>query len=143
MKLRSLLLLLLLALVSACGANQPSALNPRRDPNVLSREELQSADARNALEAVEKLRPRWLQKRAVRTGLDIQENVEIGVYFDNIYRGDPTVLRQIPVSDIGSMRYLDPVTAQQRFGSSLRTVYGAIMVSTGDGRRLTPRPGTR
>jgi hypothetical protein len=120
------------------GAHTPgSARTPRmvgsRGNNVITAEEIQGARALNALELVQKLRPRWLQTRGTNsmsetaqgsgsgtggsTTLEVTPGVSpIKVYMDNALLGDVTVLRNLNVGSFTEVRYFDSAQATYRWG---------------------------
>lgn len=117
--------LLGLFLLSGCASHTArSSPDPERfNSRVISTEEVQSSSARNAFELVQLLRPGWLQKKGA---YSFREDGDIVVYLDDMRVGGPDALRQIETTALSSIRFLDPVTAQARFG--LNHNYGAIQV---------------
>jgi hypothetical protein len=100
----------------------------RSNPNLLTYEEIQSIEAANLYEVVQRLRPRWLTDRAARS---THGSVGILVYEDQSRLGDIGVLRQLPVSAARTMRYLDAATASSTLpGIGSGHVAGAIVIST-------------
>ena len=111
----------LITLGAACasgGAGREDQA-PRRDPNLITAEELADYHNLDCYDAVRRLRPRWLQSRA----------------------GDPIVVRdgshlgpaseflgQIGVGQVASIRYLSATEATMRFGTGVQG--GAIVVAT-------------
>lgn len=75
-----------------------------------------------ALQAIERLRPRWLQSRA---GISGAAPV---LYVDGGRRGDSNELASIRASDVAQMEYMSPSDATTRFGTG--HTGGAIMVTT-------------
>jgi len=114
-----------LILASCAGM---AAGEARSNPNVLTYEEIQSVEAANLYEVVQRLRPRWLTDRAARS---THGSVGILVYEDQSRLGDIGVLRQLPVSAARTMRYLDAATASSTLpGIGSGHVAGAIVIST-------------
>ena len=120
---------LVLGLVAACASAGERA---RSNSNVLTREEMAEVEVANVYEAVERLRPRWLQIRAQRS---FNSATEIVVYLNRSYIGDPEVLRTFAKSNVVQLRYLDAATAQATLsGLGSRSIEGAIIeVSSGGG----------
>ena len=112
----------LTALASACasgGGGGGDERGPRRDPNLITAEELADYSNLDCFDAVRRLRPRWLQARA----------------------GDPTVVRdgsqlgpaseylsEIRVGQVESLRYLSATEATMRYGTGVQG--GAIVVTS-------------
>lgn len=120
-------LVLLLAACAAGPAPQPVNVVDR---NLITAEEMRAAGYTDAFRAVQSLRPQWLRTRGP-TSFSGPE-VIIKVYLDGSLMGGPEQLRQITISSISSIRFLDANEATQRWG--LDHVNGAILVSTrGDG----------
>ena len=119
----------LLILGAACSAST----NPRpsgRSASLISTEELQASAYANAFEVVQALRPQWLRTRGV-TSTGSEEYVR--VYLDDSLLGAPEQLKGINSRSIASMRFVDGVTATQRWG--LNHGQGAIVVSTRETRK--------
>lgn len=124
MVLVGLLIVGALGLVSCATAER----TPRSNPNLLTYEEIQSVEAANLFEVVQRLRPRWLEDRSARTTLG---STAILVYEDQARLGDVSVLRQLPVSAAGSMRFLDAAQASATLpGIGSGHVAGAIVISS-------------
>lgn len=126
---RTAFLLVTTVALIACGAGS----GPRQEPspsfaNVITREELQQLDVRNAYDAIERLRPRWL---IVRSGVrSFSMETVVAVFQDESYLGNQEALRQLGVEGIYSIRYLDGPTAKASLpGLGSMHVQGAIIVS--------------
>jgi hypothetical protein len=113
------------------SARAPRMVGSRN--SVITADEIQNARALNALELVQKLRPRWLQTRGVNsmtetaqgtgsgtggsTTVDVTPGVSpIKVYMDNALMGDVTVLRTINLGSFTEVRYYDSAQATYRWG---------------------------
>lgn len=121
-------LLLLAALVAGgCGS---SGERVSRNQNVLTREEIVEAGVANLEEAVERLRPRWLQVRSV-TSLG-SGPAQIVVFLNNAYLGGPSTLREFQARDIAELRYLDGPRAAATLQGYPSTTHlaGAIVLVT-------------
>ncbi len=131
MTIRPILVTALLALVllaaGACAST--GSTGPRRDSNVLTPEEIAEAPVSNLYEAVERLRPRWLQIRSTRS-LNMQS--EVSVFLGSSYLGGPDALRQIGLDGLVRIRYLDSATASALYKvPDGRAIEGAIIVEVG------------
>lgn len=70
----------------------------------------------SALEAVERLRPRWLRSRGAASGAGQTLPV---VYMNGSRYGELHTLRSIPVSDIEEIRFINARDATTRFGTGV------------------------
>lgn len=95
--------ILVLAGLSACASGAEGS-GTRGSPTEISAEEVQEADARNAYELVQRLRPRWLQSRSPRS--DRLETQKL-VFIDGNRHGGLDTLSSIPIETVVSVRYLD------------------------------------
>lgn len=126
---KRLLLPLLFLLAGACTTvpNSPQVgdMPTRRDPHVLTGQEIRESSANDTYEAVRMLRPVWLRKRGA---MSVNNPSDVVVYVDNVNLGGPGALRSIPVSSVVRLQFLDASSATQRWGTN--HVHGAILVST-------------
>ena len=128
MNARAAILLLTLPLAWSCTASgPPGQVAPRRDPNVITAEELQTANASNLFDAIRTLRPEWMQ-RGNPTTVRPQAEYSIVVFLDRIRFGDTESLRQLPVAMALEVRWYGRTEAQAEFG--LGNLQGAIQVVT-------------
>ena len=110
--------------VAACSSTGGTA-GPRRDPNLITAEELTEYATLSALDVVRRLRPRWLTGRGQGSGGMNRPQV----LQDGARLGDPdNALRSIAVSDIESIRYLNASDATMRYGTNFPG--GAIVVTS-------------
>jgi hypothetical protein len=101
---------------------------------VITREELRETEARNAYEAVQQLRPRWLTVRSMRS---FSMETEVVVYQDRMLLGNQDALERLGLDGIYEIQYVDGPTAQATLpGIKDRHIQGAIVV------HMTP-PETR
>lgn len=130
--------LVVLALLASACASTPSAepadpavqQTTRRSPNVISEEELTASTARNALEAVQRLRPEWLRGRGGAGMSDVRElnPADLVVYVGNSRYGGMQSLSQFPLTTIKSLRYYNASEATNRWGTNHSG--GAIVVTS-------------
>ena len=119
---------IILTFVAACGltalagcASGGGEGGVRRDPNRITAEELANYTSLTVFEVVQRLRPRWLQRRgSEQDPVVYQDGNRIG------FAGD--VLPGMAVTGIDSMRYLSPSDATTRFGTGHGA--GAIEITT-------------
>jgi hypothetical protein len=134
MNMRSYALALVVLAVAPVGCasssgssatQQSSRQRPSRD--VITAEELATIDAQTALQAVQRLRPNFLQTRGGSSMSITQGPVSIVVYVDQTRMGGPSTLSQIPVTEVKEIRYLNATDATQRYGTGHGA--GAIVVT--------------
>ena len=90
--------------------------------NILTVEEIDQANVGTAYDAVQALRPRWLQSprelgRQPQKGLDTR-GPGIAVYIGNVSVGDIEYLRTIPAATVLELRWLSPFDAASRFSAT-------------------------
>jgi hypothetical protein len=119
--------LLLVSLASAACTSSPSGRPsaPRSDPNVITQAQIQQHKFTNAYDAVEGLRPRWLEARGVDS---FSRPSQVLVYFDNNRVGGVAELRAITPPSIAYIRYFNGTDATARWG--LDHGAGVIFVSS-------------
>jgi hypothetical protein len=122
-----LLLTATLPFVAACAV-QGGGL-PRSTSDVITRAELREASARNLYEAIDRLRPRWLQVRGGSRSFTME--TLIVVFQDELYLGNQDQLQRLGTEGVYSVRWVDGQTAQATLsGIPMGThVDGAIIVS--------------
>lgn len=114
-----LILALDVALVATASCASPSTERltrpTRRSPTLITKEELDRTNARDALQAVEVLRPDWLRGRGATSLLGAQP--EVVVYLDGQRLGPRQMLAQITVIGIKELRFHGATDATQRWGT--------------------------
>ena len=112
----------LTALTAGCASGGAGGeRSTRRDPNVITAEELADYTNLTCLEVVRRLRPRWLQSRgAEQNPVVYQDGARIG--------SADRVLGNFSVNDVQSIRYRDASDATTRYGTGHGA--GAIEIST-------------
>ena len=132
---KTLTLSILLALgvtLSGCGTSQ-SSRSDARDPDVITRDEIQNYLNYTALEIIQQVRRNWLRDRGGSINVfgdeDIQNPRGIRVYFDGVEQRDGVAaLELLSATEISQLEKLDAGEATQRFG--LGHTAGAILVTT-------------
>jgi hypothetical protein len=124
--------LLFVLLFTAIGCASGGTNGVRRDTRVLTPEEIATVPVTNLYEAVERLRPRWLEMRDVRslgTGAG-----QIVVFLNNSYVGGPETLRQFQAHQIVRIRYLDAAQASATLSGydTTRHVVAGIVMETAE-----------
>ena len=119
------LLLLAAPAVSACasaGGNPTASTRTRADR--ITAEEIAGGQWANALDLVERLRPRWLQARQPAT-FDVRA-VPVRVRIDDAPYGPASALRDLTLLGVTSLEWVDPTEAAARWGPEYAS--GAIVV---------------
>jgi hypothetical protein len=117
---RPIFLALTLSITAACASSGSGA---RTDRNLITEPELQQVPERmTALEAVQRLRPQWLQGRGP-VSFNAGESV---VIYLNRQRTAFDVFERMAVAEIRELRFLDSMAATQQFGTGHTS--GAILI---------------
>ncbi len=98
-----------------------SPLAAQRRSNVLTSEEIQRANVGSAYDAVQTLRPRWLQgprelNRMPANADATARPAGISVYVNDVSMGDVDYLKEIPAGTVLELRWLSSFEAASRFG---------------------------
>lgn len=112
-------LFLVAFLVCGCTSTKEGTAG-RTNPDVLTAQEIGTTDALTAFDAVNIKRPFWLKSRGTRSLLGSppgQTSEFPVVYIDGNYYGELESLRNISVTNIREMNYLDFNAATLRFGT--------------------------
>ena len=121
----SSILLLILVLTGCASGGSPSG--QRRNPDVLTNEDLRQTDLESstAFQAIQRMRPQWLRARGVRSlgGGSIFPKVLV----DETQYREIDDLRRMRVSAIAEIRFIGPADATTRFGTGY--LAGMILVS--------------
>jgi hypothetical protein len=111
---------------SASSSAQQQASRPRGSRDRITADELATIDVQNALQAVQRLRPNFLQTRGGASSSITQGPQDVVVYVDQTRMGGPSTLAQIPITDVKEIQYLNGTDATQRYGTGHGS--GAIIV---------------
>jgi hypothetical protein len=125
--MRNLAFCLLAALFFIACAASTETQSPRRSANLITEEEIAASTARDALEAVQLLRPDWLIPRGVASIRSPEATIPVA-YLENNKLGDVENLRNIPTMDIAEIRFVNSHDATTLYGTG--HVGGAIVVKT-------------
>ena len=130
--MRSILIVGALATSIACAtagtsASDTSASGVRRDPNLISEQEVATSNGANAFEVISRTRPAFLRQRG-QTTITQGGSMYATVYVNSQQYGDATSLRGISVDQIREIRYYSASEAVTRFGSQNGT--GVIQIIT-------------
>jgi hypothetical protein len=105
----------MLVAVMACASAGTSTPGVRRDPNLLTQQEIYDAHVSSAYEAISRLRPMFLKTRG-RTTINSEANDYAVVFVDGQRYGDLNSLNNILASSILEARYLPGPDAVNRYG---------------------------
>lgn len=97
----------------------------RRRSDVIVERELAMSDATTLEDAIQQLRPRFLQRRG-QSSLNSVEGTLVVVYIDDARAGTPDILRSIHPTEVREVQYLDGPSASARYG--LNHGGGAVLV---------------
>lgn len=111
----------------AAASSETQAARPRRDPNRITAEELATVDVQNALQAVQRLRPQFLQTHGGGSTSITRGPQDVVVYVDQTRMGGPRALADIPITEVSEIQYLNGPDATQRYGTGHGA--GAIIVT--------------
>lgn len=112
---------LVLAALAGCGAGTMTPAD-----TVLTWDEMARSGASTVYDAVERLRPRWLQVRSPRT---LRLPQEVVVYHGPTFLGNAQVLKSYRVDAVTHLEFLDAATASATLtGYGSRHVQGAIRI---------------
>lgn len=116
-------------LAMAC-ASAPAASTPgvTQNTNVISRDELNTINASNAYDAIQRLRPQYLRSHGS-TSTTVLDGGLPAVYVDRNYYGDIYSLREFGLGSVKEIRYYSPSEATSRFSTG--SPNGAIQIITG------------
>jgi hypothetical protein len=118
-----LLIVALGTLLTGCGTTTNTA---RSSPNLITREQLAGLEAMSAFDAIQRLRPTWLQSRGPTslTGGPTMPRVHI----NQSRTGSIDELRSIPVTEVELMEFKSASDATTEYGTGYPG--GVIEVST-------------
>ena len=127
--MRYRILVVALFAISSLGAAcaHGGTTRAQRDPNLITADEIARVTATNAYDAVQMLRPSFLRQRGVPSTTSGMPDLAI-VYLDGMKMGDVGQLQRIPTVGIVSIRYINAIEANQRYGRGHEG--GAILVDT-------------
>jgi hypothetical protein len=110
--------------VLLAGCASSGERSTRSQSNVITIQDIESAQFRSAFELIRGLRPQWLTA----SGSSIRGGGQIVVYVDDMRMGGPEYLNQVPTNDMRGARWLSPSEATIRYGTGHSA--GAIAIQT-------------
>ena len=129
---RFTLLIVLVLVVGACGTTSSSSESQSRS-GPITQAEIDGSGLvfSDAHEVVRQFRPQWLVKRGtvtIRPGSGGQLIDFVAIYVDDIFQGEPEMLRQVTAQSIREIQHYNAAQAQ-RLGPRGHP-HGAIVVRT-------------
>ena len=121
----SLICVLALVLGACATAQSGDSGSSRRNPNVITAEEIEASMTNTAWDAVRRLRPTWLRSRGTRS---LSGQVFPSVIVDSMTPEPMEHLHNIDCRSIQEIRFFDAREATTRFGTGYPS--GAIVVTT-------------
>jgi len=118
--LHALVLCIFAAGLAACATGVRAGGPPHTSLDRITEEELEPIAQMSAFEAIQRLRPRWLQSR---TGLLPTVHVD-----GSVRNAGEEILASISCSDVQEMQYMSASDATTRFGTDY--VNGLILITT-------------
>ena len=110
----------LLLAFTGCGGGTSTQGGARGPSDRLGEADLENVPQLSAFQAIQRLRPRWLNTRTGATPM---------VHIDgNIQMGGADALQSLRAADVHEMRYLNAADATTRFGTNY--ISGVILVTT-------------
>ena len=100
---------------------------PRRMSDVLTSTEIAaSATVATAYDAIDRLRPWFLQQRSARTVATPGSYARPAVFVDGAFQGEIDILRTIPIYSVLEIQFLRPLDALHRYGPEYQA--GIILI---------------
>lgn len=97
-------------LVVACSSSASPAAPPRpTSSTVITRAELEDIGARDVYSAIQRLRPRWLVVRSMRS---FSIETVVVAFQDRLLLGNAEALQRVGVEGVYEIEYVDGATAQ-------------------------------
>jgi len=111
------------AVLTACGVRNPYTSPPESPRGSDDLTEVDLTDYATVMEAVQALRPVWLNQRtpmvlSARSGSGAEPGNPVWVYWDGTRLGDPTHLTRIATGEVSRIVHYDARAASVRWGIS-------------------------
>lgn len=116
---------LTLAAALACASSGTAGTGVRRDPNLITEQEIATSAESNVYDVVSRLRPMFLKTRG-RSTINSGGSEYASVFLDGQYFGELGSMRNIVSTQIHEIRYLSGPDAVSRYG--MRYGSGAVDV---------------
>jgi hypothetical protein len=108
--------LVLLLGAGAVGCAASGERGPSRNPDLITRAEIDESSAPNAYDLVQQARPRWLSSRGASTLQQSGGDMPL-VYVGERRHGGIETLRGFSIDGIESLRFINAANATTRYGS--------------------------
>jgi len=112
------------ATLVACAStvSSGSSSRPSGRSDVITAEQMRETQATNLYEAVQRLHPEWMLQRNASTmsGATSRKgsgNVEVQIFMGGQHVGGTDMLRQLPLTEAGSLHFYTPAQAESKFGT--------------------------
>jgi len=112
--------------MAACAGPKSRHVAPK-DRNLITADEIARANASNAYEIVERLRPAFLRTRGAESLQNPTPPTPI-IYLDGMRYGTLQTLASVPAIGILSIQYMNAIDATQRYGFGHEG--GALLITT-------------
>ena len=116
---------LTLAAALGCASSGTAGTTVRREPNLITEQEIAASNESNVFDVVNRLRPMFLKTRG-RSTINAGGSEYASVFLDGQYFGELGSLRNIVASQIHEIRYLNGPDAVSKYG--MRYGSGAVDV---------------
>jgi hypothetical protein len=93
-----------------------ASTRPRSARDVLTEAEIRAANASDAYDLVQRLRPAWLRQKGDASQMDADGSREIRVWVNGRDAGGLGALRDYDSNQIVSMRWVDSISARATYG---------------------------
>lgn len=115
--------------VTACSSATTSGGSPSERRSTITAEEIKqvSNPGWSAYDLISKVRPEWLRARNPQT-LREPDPIYPVIYLDDLQQGDLDSLKDITISRVASVQFINAYDTTARFGQTFQG--GAIMVRT-------------
>ncbi len=125
-RLTALAALALAVALTACASSSAGGASGRSRDTAISAEELEKWSNEDLFTLIQRIRPTWLQSRAIHTGMGRQE---ISVILDGmLQRSGFDLLRGLLANDVREVSYMNARDATTLYGTGMSA--GAIVILT-------------
>jgi outer membrane cobalamin receptor len=116
--MRSMFVIATIVAASACASNSVKSSeegSARASREVISRAQIETMNATDAYDVVQRIRPEFLRQRGASS---IQGGSQLAVvYVDGVRRGGPEALRQLRATEVEEIRFVSGTDATTRYGT--------------------------
>jgi outer membrane cobalamin receptor len=114
--MRSLFVMATIAAAAACSSGGGAGDGaPRTSREVIIRSQIESMNATDAYDVVQRIRPEFLRQRGASS---IAGGAQLAVvYVDGVRRGGPEALRSLRATEVEEIRFVNGTDATTRYGT--------------------------